>query len=278
MYIIMLEIKNLSLIFPETAFQALFNLSFNINEGEILALVGESGSGKSLTALSILGLQPVTARLDGSIMLGEDFLLKAVQDRPFSSKVNPLIHKFRGKRIAFIPQDPLSSLNPVYTIGDQIIEAIVVHHPDFAERKFASLFLTQNDKQRLKQKVIDGLNAVGIADPERTYSAYPHELSGGMRQRGMIAMAIVNEPDLLIADEPTTALDVTVQALILKLLKSLNKTILFITHDLGVVAEIADRVIVMQSGRIVEEKSVFDIFEKAESAYTKELLAAIPRI
>jgi peptide/nickel transport system ATP-binding protein len=253
--VLMLELKNLSLIFPDTQFQALFDINFTIQEGEILALVGESGSGKSLTALGILGLQPTTARLSGDIILrGENIVHNG-----FASSS---LRKYRGKRIAYIPQDPLSSLNPVYTIADQLREAIEVHDP--SGYSYA--------------RVIDALNAVGIADPDRCYSAYPHELSGGMRQRIMIAMAIINNPDLLIADEPTTALDVTVQAVILRLLKSLNKTILFITHDLGVVAEIADRVIVLQRGRIVESASVFEIFEKPESAYTKELLAAIPRI
>ncbi len=251
----MLELKNLSLIFPDTQFQALFDISFTIQEGEILALVGESGSGKSLTALSILGLQPTTARLSGDIILrGENI----VHDGVGSAS----LRKYRGKCIAYIPQDPLSSLNPVYTIGAQLREAIEVHDP--SGFSYA--------------RVIDALIAVGISDPDRCYAAYPHELSGGMRQRIMIAMAIINNPDLLIADEPTTALDVTVQAVILKLLKSLGKTILFITHDLGVVAEIADRVIVLQRGRIVESASVFDVFEKPESEYTKELLAAIPRI
>ncbi len=251
----MLELKNLSLTFPETQFQALFDINFTIRDGEILALVGESGSGKSLTALSILGLQPTTARLSGDIILrGENIV--------HNGSSSTELRKYRGKRIAYIPQDPLSSLNPVYTIGAQLREAIEVHD--------ANGFSVD--------RVIAALEAVGISDPLRCYLAYPHELSGGMRQRIMIAMAIINNPDLLIADEPTTALDVTVQAVILRLLKSLGKTILFITHDLGVVAEIADRVIVMQRGRIVESASVFEIFEKPESAYTKELLAAIPRI
>lgn len=251
----MLELKNLSLTFPETQFQALFDINFTIQEGEILALVGESGSGKSLTALSILGLQPTTARLSGDIILrGENIV--------HNGSSSAELRKYRGKRIAYIPQDPLSSLNPVYTIGAQLREAIEVHE--------ANGFSVD--------RVIAALEAVGISDPLRCYAAYPHELSGGMRQRIMIAMAIINNPDLLIADEPTTALDVTVQAVILRLLKSLNKTILFISHDLGVVAEIADRVIVLQRGCIVESASVFDVFEKPESEYTKELLAAIPRI
>ncbi len=253
--LLMLELRNLNLCFPQTKFQALFDINFTISEGEILALVGESGSGKSLTALSILGLQPSTAKLSGDIILRNKNIVH-------DGRASLELRKYRGKHIAYIPQDPLSSLNPVYSIADQLREAIEVHESGGFSRG----------------RVIAALEAVGISDPERCYSAYPHELSGGMRQRIMIAMAIINNPDLLIADEPTTALDVTVQAVILKLLKSLGKTILFITHDLGVVAEIADRVIVLQRGRIVESRSVYDIFEKPESSYTKELLAAIPRI
>jgi len=264
----MLKLSNLNLIFPETGFQALYDISFSIARGEVLALVGESGSGKSLTALSIMGLQPHAARLSGDIVIESPVIASEAKQSPGYETIvsngisSPSLRKYRGKRIAYIPQDPLSSLNPVYTIGAQLREAIEVHEPDGYSRA----------------RIIDALSAVGISDPERCYSAYPHELSGGMRQRVMIAMAIINNPDLLIADEPTTALDVTVQAVILKLLKSLGKTILFITHDLGVVAEIADRVIVLQHGRIVEEGSVYDIFEKPEASYTKELLAAVPRI
>ena len=161
---------------------------------------------------------------------------------------------------ALVPQDSLSAFNPVYKVGAQLIEAIDVYQPD----------LSAEEKQA---KVLELFAKVGIPEPERSFNAYPHEISGGMRQRALIAMALINEPDLIIADEPTTALDVTVQSMVLDLLKSLNKTILFITHDLGVVAEIADRVVVMRHGKIVESNDVFDLFENPREDYTKDLLA-----
>lgn len=248
---IMLEVKNLKLSFPNK--EAIKGINFEIQEGEILALVGESGSGKTLTALSIMGLQPATAKTEGKILLKD----KSIQDYG--------MHNLRGKKIALIPQDPLGALNPVYTAGQQVVEAIAVHTKDLSNKE-------------MKAKAIEYFTKVGIPAPERCFDSYPHELSGGMRQRVMIAMAIINDPDLLIADEPTTALDVTVQAVILKLLKKLGKTILFITHDLGVVAEIADRVIVMKEGQIIESSDIFDIFESPKEEYTKNLLAAIPSI
>ncbi len=250
----LLEVLNLSISFPESNFIAVNKISFEIKPGEILALVGESGSGKSLTALSILGLQPFTAKLSGSIRFKDKNLL----DTTYPTGI-------RGKEIALIPQDPLSSLNPMFTIADQLYEAVAVYHPELG-------------KQELYHRSFNYLERVGIPDPDRCLKSYPHEISGGMRQRVMIAMAIINEPDLLIADEATTALDVTVQAVILELLKSLGKTILFITHDFGVVAEIADRVLVMKSGEIVECGSVYDIFEKPNQEYTRELLAAVPKL
>ena len=249
----LLEIEKLTISFPSSSFTAVKEISFQIQEGEILALVGESGSGKSLTALSILGLQPPSAKLTGSIKFKGQNLLSA--NYPNS---------IRGKEISLIPQDPLSSLNPMFTISNQLYEAIQIYHPHLTEPE-------------LYNQSFKYLERVGIPDPDRCLKSYPHEISGGMRQRVMIAMAIINEPDLLIADEATTALDVTVQAVILQLLKSLGKTILFITHDFGVVAEIADRVLVMKSGQIVESGSVYDIFEKPGQEYTKELLAAVPK-
>lgn len=243
-----LKIENLSLKFEEKKFTAVDHINFKIQEGEILALVGESGSGKTLTALSIMGLQPAEAKIGGEIFFRNKRIESENQFR-----------KLRGKSITLIPQDPMSALNPVYKIGSQIVEAIEVHNP-------------RMPKHEMKSRTIDFLAKVGISDPERVYRSHPHELSGGMRQRVMIAMALINDPDLLIADEPTTALDVTVQAMILELLKSLGKTILFITHDLAVVAEIADRVLVMKSGQIVESGDVFKIFENPEKAYTKELI------
>lgn len=255
-----LIVNNFSLEFPESNFTAVKNINFEINQGEVLALVGESGSGKTLTALSIMGLQPINARLKGSIKLNNDILFES----------NHYVHKstsdypknIRGKKISLIPQDPMSALNPLFTIQEQLAEAYLVYNKN-------------KSKEEVSEICLNALNNVGIPDPLRCLKAYPHELSGGMRQRVMIAMAMINEPDLLIADEPTTALDVTVQALILELLKSLKKTILFITHDLGVVAEIADRVMVMNRGEIVESASVFDIFQKPENSYTKQLLASI---
>lgn len=248
----LLNVEKLKLEFPANQFVAVDEISFSIETGEILALVGESGSGKSLTALSLMALQPNTAKLSGNIYFQGDQLMSAGEYRAD-------IHKYRGKKIAYIPQDPLSSLNPVYRISNQLSEAVAVH-----DKTISSSEITK--------KSLDYLAKVGIPDPERAMQAYPHELSGGMRQRVMIAMAVINDPDLLIADEPTTALDVTVQALILKLLKELNKTILFITHDLAVVAEIADRVIVMQNGKIIEENDVFSLYENPREDYTKSLL------
>jgi len=248
-----LEIKNLEIYFPQNDFLAVKGISFEIREGEILALVGESGSGKSLTASSIIGLAPETAEIRGSISYRGENLYP---EYPLG---------LRGKKIALIPQDTLSSLNPVFKVGEQVYEAL-----DIWDKKLS--------KAEKKAKVLETFSKTGIADPERCYNAYPHEISGGMRQRAMIAMAIINEPDILIADEATTALDVTVQALIIDLLKQLKKTILFITHDLGVVAEIADRVVVMRHGELVEINDVYSLFSSAQADYTKELLAAMPRI
>lgn len=258
-----LEINSLSIKFSDLDFIAVKSSSFSINKGEILALVGESGSGKSLTALSILGLEPQNSHIKGSIKFKGKTLLEtsdfiAAAKRTFPAKV-------RGIEISYIPQDPLSSLNPMYSIFNQLDEAIKVCTP-------------QISKKDSFRKCFDSMKQVGIPDPERTLNSYPHELSGGMRQRVMIAMAIINDPDLIIADEPTTALDVTVQANIIRVLKSLNKTLLFITHDLGVVAEIADRVCVMQEGLIVEENDVFKLYESPKELYTKNLLAAVPKL
>jgi peptide/nickel transport system ATP-binding protein len=259
----LLEITNLSIKFPELNFTAVYDSNFSIYESEILALVGESGSGKSLTALSILGLEPQNSSIKGQINLKENSLLKEEAFINSDSRTYP--KSIRGNLISYIPQDPLSSLNPMYTIFNQLNEAITV------------CFSNLSKEERYKRS-LEALANVGIPDPARALKAYPHELSGGMRQRVMIAMAIINNPDLIIADEPTTALDVTVQANILELLKSLGKTILFITHDLGVVAEIADRVLVMERGKIVEQADVFKIFEDPQEQYTKDLLAAVPRL
>ncbi len=258
-----LEIESLSIKFPDLDFIAVKDSSFSINEAEILALVGESGSGKSLTALSILGLEPQNSHVKGTIKFKGEFLLNSSGYSSASSRRYQ--QGIRGIKISYIPQDPLSSLNPMYTIFNQLDEAIKVCDPSI--RKETSF-----------KKCLESLTQVGIPDPQRTLNSYPYELSGGMRQRVMIAMAIINDPDLIIADEPTTALDVTVQANILEVLKSLNKTLLFITHDLGVVAEIADRSVVMQEGLIVETQDVFELFENPQEEYTKHLLEAVPKL
>lgn len=257
----LLSVKNFSLEFPEINFFGVNDISFEIYPGEILALVGESGSGKTLTALSLMGLEPINAKLYGELTLNEQKLLDASANG-ILSKARKFPQEVRGKKIALIPQDPMSALNPMFTICDQLAEAALVYQKSLSRDEIYKL-------------CFNALERVGIADPERALNSYPHELSGGMRQRVMIAMALINEPDLLIADEPTTALDVTVQATILELLKSLGKTILFITHDLAVVAEIADRVIVMNRGKIVESNTVYELFAKPENDYTKTLLGAI---
>ncbi len=257
----LLAVKNFSLEFPEINFFAVNDISFEIYAGEILALVGESGSGKTLTALSLMGLEPINAKLYGHLILNDQSLLDAGSSG-ILSKARKFPPAIRGKKIALIPQDPMSALNPMFSIYNQLAEAVLVYQKNL-------------EQEELYKLCFGSLERVGIADPERALKSYPHELSGGMRQRVMIAMALINEPDLLIADEPTTALDVTVQATILELLKSLGKTILFITHDLAVVAEIADRVIVMNKGKIVESNTVYNLFAAPENDYTKVLLSAI---
>ena len=236
-------------------------LSFQLNRGETLAIAGESGSGKSITALAIMGLLPppavrVTA---GRIRLGGTDLLTLPESG---------LRNIRGNRIAMIFQEPMSSLNPVLTIGRQLTEAIEAHVP--------------LGRAEARARAIEALRAVRLSEPERRMAQYPHELSGGMRQRVMIAMAIALKPEVLIADEPTTALDVTVQREVLDLLRdlqaSLGTAIILITHDMGVVAEMADRVIVMQHGRMVEQAPVRSLFEAPREPYTRALLAAVPRM
>lgn len=260
---ILIDIKNLRISFPSDngIFTAVHNSSFSIEKGEIVAIVGESGSGKSVSSLAMMGLLPKKTILEGSILYQEDNhttdLLKLDQNS---------INRFRGKKMAMIFQEPMSSLNPIMSCGKQMLEAIALH------RKL-------NPSQK-KEEVIRLFEAVELPSPERIFTAYPHELSGGQRQRVMIAMAIASEPELLIADEPTTALDVTVQKNILLLLKKLQQatgmSILFITHDLGVVSELADRVLVMHQGHIVEQGATKQIFNDAKHPYTKGLLACRP--
>ncbi len=258
----LLEVERLQTHFPTRAglVRSVNDVSFYINEGELLGLVGESGCGKSITALSIMRLIAAPGRIaGGSIRFKSEELTKASDER---------MRAIRGNDIAMIFQDPMTSLNPVFTVGEQIAEALRLH------RKL--------DKKQAWDAAIEAMKEVSIPSPERRVNDYPHQLSGGMRQRVMIAMALACDPELLIADEPTTALDVTIQAQILELLDGLRKTrrlaVLLITHDLGVVAETADRVCVMYTGKIVEESGVEEIFEKPKHPYTQGLLNSVPRL
>lgn len=260
-----LEVKNLVTEFrtEDETIRAVDGVSFKLHQGETLGIVGESGTGKSVTSLSIMRLVKSPGRItDGEIIyhskkFGQVDLLKLKEDE---------IRLFRGNDIAMIFQEPMTSLNPVYTCGEQVAEAILLHQ--------------KCKPSAAKQKTIELFKEVQLPRPEVIYNTYPHQLSGGQRQRVMIAMAISCNPSILVADEPTTALDVTVQATILKLLKKIQKergmSIVFITHDLGVIADLADRVIVMYKGRIVEEGSVWKIFANPQHPYTKGLLACRP--
>ncbi|HEX6417337.1 MAG TPA: ABC transporter ATP-binding protein [Acidimicrobiales bacterium] len=239
--------------------KAVDGVSFEVVRGEVLAIVGESGSGKSVTAMSILGLQPTLRVAEGEIMWkGRDLLAVSENER----------RAVRGKEIAMIFQDPLTALNPVHTVGRQISEMARIHEGI--------------DRQKAKVRAIEMLDLVGIPEPAKRADMYPHEFSGGMRQRAMIAMAITCKPDLLIADEPTTALDVTVQAQVLEVLvdikDEIDSAIVLITHDLGVVAGLSDRVAVMYAGRIVESGTTHEIFYQPRHPYTLGLLASLPRL
>jgi peptide/nickel transport system ATP-binding protein len=241
--------------------QAVDGVSFELAPGEVLAIVGESGSGKSVTAQTIVGLtRSHNARIEGSVRLGDADLVAASDDE---------LQRVRGERIGMVFQDPMTSFNPVYRIGAQIAEAIRAHRPGVG-------------KGEAHEQAIALLDSVGIPEAARRVDDYPHQFSGGMRQRAMIAMALALEPEVLIADEPTTALDVTVQAQILALLERINRdrglATILITHDLGVVAEVADRVLVMHEGRIVERGSLDEVFYSAKDPYTRRLLDAVVRI
>ena len=258
----LLEVKDLQTQFETRAglVRAVDVVSFEIGEGELLGLVGESGCGKSITALSIMRLISKPGKIvAGSIKFKGEELTTASGER---------LREIRGNDIAMIFQDPMTSLNPVFTVGEQIAEALRLH------RKL--------DRKQAWAAAIDAMKEVSIPSPERRVNDYPHQLSGGMRQRVMIAMALACNPELLIADEPTTALDVTIQAQILELLDELRKTrklaILLITHDLGVIAEVADRVCVMYTGKIVEESGVDAIFASPKHPYTKGLLRSVPKL
>lgn len=257
----LLEVNNLSTIFKmkRGTVKAVNDISFSCNDGEILAIVGESGSGKSVTSLSIMQLLAENAEIvEGEILYkGENLLRKSPAE----------MRAIRGNQISMIFQEPMTSLNPVLRIGEQLTESICLH--------------MKLDKKAALERAIKMLELVGIPSPEQRVKDYPHQMSGGMRQRVMIAMALACNPELLIADEPTTALDVTIQAqildLIYKLRQKLGMAVLLITHDLGVVAEAADRVIVMYCGKVVEEAPVEALFEKPLHPYTEGLLASIPR-
>lgn len=258
----LLEVENLQTEFKvkRGTVKAVNNVSFGVEKGEILAIVGESGSGKSVTSLSVMGLIREPGKVTGGKIMfhGENLV----------GKSNKEMNKIRGDKISMIFQEPMTSLNPVYKIGDQIMESILTH-----------MDLSKKEAKELAVKMLD---LVGIPSPEQRMEDYPHQMSGGMRQRVMIAMALSCNPELLIADEPTTALDVTIQAQILELIDKLRNKIgmavLLITHDLGVVAETADRVVVMYCGRIVEQADVKDIFTKPLHPYTIGLLESIPRL
>ncbi|PIC73640.1 peptide ABC transporter ATP-binding protein [Sporosarcina sp. P26b] len=257
----LLKVKNLHTYFrtEHGLIPSVNGVSFEVKEGETLAIVGESGSGKSVTSLSIMGLiEPPGKVEDGEILF---------QNKDLTKVSNKEYRKLRGNDIAMVFQEPLSSLNPLFTIGNQISESIKLH---------------QNvDKKEAKKRSIEMLNHVGIPRADKVYDSFPHTLSGGMRQRVMIAIALSCQPKLLIADEPTTALDVTIQAQILKLMKDLAKeedtAILLITHDLGVVAEMADKVVVMYAGQVVEYTDVFTLFSSPKHPYTKGLLDSTPK-
>jgi peptide/nickel transport system ATP-binding protein len=259
----LLEVNDLRIHFQtdDGLVKAVDGVSFSLERGRTLGIVGESGSGKSVTSMGIMGLnRGANMRITGEIRLDGEELVSAQPDQ---------VRKLRGAKMAMIFQDPLSALHPYYTVGDQIVEAYRVHHPE-AQRKQA------------RARAIEMLRRVGIPQPEVRADDYPHQFSGGMRQRVMIAMALVNDPELLIADEPTTALDVTVQAqildLILELQQEFGSAVVIITHDLGVVAELSDDILVMYGGRVAEYGSAWDIFSQPKHPYTWGLMASMPRL
>lgn len=257
-----LQVKGLQTSFftDDGVIPAVDNIDFSVHEGEVLGIVGESGCGKSVTSLSIMGLVPSPpGKITGGEILFGDKDLTKLSDKE--------MRKVRGNDVAMIFQEPMTSLNPLFTIGNQLMEAILIHKKDWSKKK-------------ARERAIEMLKLVGLPRSEELMKDYPHQLSGGMRQRVMIAMALVCDPKVLIADEPTTALDVTIQAQILALMKDLNErlntAVLLITHDLGVVAETCERVVVMYAGQIVEEGPVPIIFKDPQHPYTKGLLQSVP--
>ena len=245
---------------PAGEVKAVNGVSFSLDEGKVLGIVGESGSGKSVTAYSILQILANPGKIvSGSIKYRDQELVNSPKE---------VMNSIRGNKISIIFQDPMTSLNPVFTIGNQLMEAIMLH--------------TDRDRKQAKARAIEMLELVGVNEPEKRINQYPHEFSGGMRQRVMIAMALACEPDILIADEPTTALDVTIQAQILDLIKDLQKqlgmSVILITHDLGVVAEMCDEVIVMYAGEVCERGTADEIFYNPKHEYTKGLMRSIPTV
>ena len=259
---LLLDIKNerLSFFTPAGEVKALNNVSFSMKQGEVLGIVGESGSGKSVTAYSLMGLTAYPGKLIGGEIRFNGHEVEKMTEKEF--------RKMRGEEVSIIFQDPMTSLNPVYTIGNQIVEMVRLH--------------TNKDKKEAYARAKELLELVGINEPERRLKQYPHELSGGMRQRVMIAIALACEPKLLIADEPTTALDVTIQAQILELMMELRKklgmSIIMITHDLGVVASMCEKIAVMYAGKIVEYGTTDEIFYNPKHEYTKGLINSIPKL
>lgn len=258
----LLEIKDerLSFFTPAGEVKALNGVSFSMEEGEVLGIVGESGSGKSVTAYSIMGLTAYPGKLVGGTVHFNGHEVEKMTEKEF--------RKIRGNEVSIIFQDPMTSLNPVYTIGNQIVEVILLH--------------TNKTKKEAYERAKELLELVGINEPTKRLKQYPHELSGGMRQRVMIAIALACEPKLLIADEPTTALDVTIQAQILELMQELRKklgmSIIMITHDLGVVASMCEKIAVMYAGHIVEYGTADEIFYNPSHEYTKGLIKSIPKL
>jgi peptide/nickel transport system ATP-binding protein len=258
-----LEVKNLTVSFEtdDGFVRAVSDSSFSVDRGKTLGIVGESGSGKSVTSLAVLGLHRTrsNAKVTGEVWLDDDELIRASDEE---------VRKLRGGKMAMIFQDPLSAMHPYFTVGSQIVEAYRVHHG--------------GNKKVARERAIDMLARVGIPQPEKRFYDHAHQFSGGMRQRAMIAMALVNNPALLIADEPTTALDVTVQAQILDLIRDLQQefgsAVIMITHDLGVVAELADDVLVMYGGKVIERGPAADVFLSPQHPYTWGLLGSMPRL
>ncbi len=258
----LLQVKNLHTSFFTDAgeVKAVNGISYNLDAGKVLGIVGESGSGKSVSAYSVLRILTDTGRVtEGEVLFKGENILKYSE---------PQMQKFRGSRISIIFQDPMTCLNPTFSIGSQLREAIRIH--------------TDRNKEQIQARALEMLQLVGVNEPEKRLKQYPHELSGGMRQRVMIAMALACEPDILIADEPTTALDVTIQAQILELMQDLQKklgmAIIMITHDLGVIADMCDEIIVMYGGKVCERGTADEIFYNPRHEYTKGLIRSIPRI